>query len=156
MTTTLRAFRIDDTEAVVAVLEDTFRRTWAPAISAAALRDWRDADKARAYVREHGTAFVLAEVDARVVGMVHWQNDFIDAIHVLGSHARRGLGRLLLAAAEARIAAAGHARIRLETDTFNGDSRAFYRACGYAEIGQYPDREWNSGLVTVLLEKTIA
>lgn len=156
MTTTLRAFHAADSEAVVAVLEDSFRRTWAAAISADARRDWYDADKARRYVREHGSAFVLAEVDARVVGMVHWQDDFIDALHVLGSHARRGIGRRLLAVAEVAIAAAGHARIRLETDTFNEGSRAFYRACGYAEIGQYPDQEWNSGLVTVLLEKAIA
>ena len=50
-----------------------------------------------------------------------------------------------------KIAVSGHAVARLETDTFNTRSQAFYAARGYREAGRYPDEEWNSGLTTVLL-----
>lgn len=67
-----------------------------------------------------------------------------------------GLGRLLLARAEQEIGEAGLRKVRLETDTFNQQSQAFYRAMGYIELGQYPDEEWDSGLTTVLFEKLLA
>jgi hypothetical protein len=57
--------------------------------------------------------------------------------------------------AEAEMARAGHASARLETDTFNQRSQAFYAARGYIEAGRYPDEEWNSGLTTLLLMKPL-
>jgi ribosomal protein S18 acetylase RimI-like enzyme len=57
--------------------------------------------------------------------------------------------------AEAEIARAGFASVRLETDTFNTRSQAFYAARGYREAGRYPDTEWNSGLTTLLLVKPL-
>jgi hypothetical protein len=57
--------------------------------------------------------------------------------------------------AEAAIAEAGFAAARLETDTFNRRSQAFYAARGYREAGRYPDEEWNSGLTTLLLVKPL-
>jgi ribosomal protein S18 acetylase RimI-like enzyme len=57
--------------------------------------------------------------------------------------------------AEARIAEAGHAAVRLETDTFNHASQALYRSRGYGEVDRYPDTEWASGLTTLLLRKAL-
>ena len=57
--------------------------------------------------------------------------------------------------AEATIAEAGFAKARLETDTFNTRSRAFYDRRGYREADRYPDEEWNSGLTTLLLVKAL-
>jgi ribosomal protein S18 acetylase RimI-like enzyme len=57
--------------------------------------------------------------------------------------------------AEAAMAADGHAQARLETDTFNTRSQAFYAKRGYREAGRYPDEEWNSGLTTLLLVKVL-
>jgi ribosomal protein S18 acetylase RimI-like enzyme len=57
--------------------------------------------------------------------------------------------------AEAGMAVAGFAVARLETDTFNENSQAFYRARGYREAGRYPDEMWDSGLTTVLLVKAL-
>lgn len=57
--------------------------------------------------------------------------------------------------AEAEIAGAGFASARLETDSFNLGAQAFYVARGYVEAGRYPDKEWNSGLTTLLLEKRL-
>jgi ribosomal protein S18 acetylase RimI-like enzyme len=55
--------------------------------------------------------------------------------------------------AEGEMARAGHPTARLETDTFNTRSQAFYTARGYVETDRYPDLEWNSNLTTLLLEK---
>jgi hypothetical protein len=57
--------------------------------------------------------------------------------------------------AEAEIARSGSASARLETDTFNTRSQAFYAARGYLEAGRYPDTEWDSGLTTLLLAKAL-
>ena len=92
----------------------------------------------------------------QVLGMVHWEGDFVHALHVIGAAQGQGVGRALLAHAEQAMEAAGQAVARLETDTFNTRSRAFYAALGYREIDSYPDQEWESGLTTLLLEKPLA
>jgi ribosomal protein S18 acetylase RimI-like enzyme len=53
----------------------------------------------------------------------------------------RGLGRALLEAAEARIAALGGRRVYVETSTTEryAPTRAFYRACGYHLEALLPD-----------------
>jgi ribosomal protein S18 acetylase RimI-like enzyme len=86
---------------------------------------------------------------------VHWEGDFVNALHVRSCAARTGVGAALMDVAEAAIAAAGHPAARLETDTFNARSQAFYAARGYREAGRYPDEEWSSGLTTLLLVKPL-
>ncbi|MGO4840057.1 GNAT family N-acetyltransferase [Rhizobiaceae sp. 2RAB30] len=87
--------------------------------------------------------------------MIHWQADFISALHIADAGRRRGIGRLLLSHAEAAIAAAGHRQARLETDTFKTGAVAFYSALGYREAARYPDEEWDSGLTTLLMKKSL-
>lgn len=79
-------------------------------------------------------------------------DDFIDALHVPSAFQRRGIGRRLLIRAERDIAEKGFRQVRLETDTFNAQAQAFYKALGYIEMARYPDEEWQSGLTTVLFE----
>lgn len=140
---------------MVAVLDSTFHSTWAPQLTPAALAKRLREQPGRAYVRDKGEAFVVAAEAGEILGMVHWDGDFIHALHVRPAAQRRGVGRALLAYAEAEIAAAGHAQARLDTDTFNAQSRAFYAGLGYREIDSYPDLEWDSGLTTLLLEKRL-
>jgi GNAT superfamily N-acetyltransferase len=90
-----------------------------------------------------------------VVGFVDWEGDFVNALHVGRAHARTGVGAALMDLAEAEIAKAGHGRARLETDTFNAPSQAFYAARGYREADRYPDTEWASGITTLLLVKAL-
>jgi len=52
---------------------------------------------------------------------------------------RRGLGRLLLEAAEAAAVAAGASELRLEVRTDNRAAIAAYEAAGYRPIGRYAD-----------------
>ena len=61
----------------------------------------------------------------------------------------------ICSSAHVRAARAGFAAVRLETDTFNTASRAFYAARGYVEADRYPDEEWDSGLTTILLVKAL-
>jgi len=151
----LRPFRPGDEAGVIAVLEDTFQSTWAPQLRPEAMERYLRDRPARAYAAKMADAFVLAVEDEQVLGMVHWDGDFIHALHVTGAAQRRGVGRALLAHAEGAMAAAGETAARLETDTFNARSRAFYAALGYREIDSYPDEEWDSGLTTLLLEKPL-
>jgi ribosomal protein S18 acetylase RimI-like enzyme len=144
-----------DAPALRAILYDTFESTWLPAITPEAAQAFRDEDRPAAYVRERGHLFTLAERDGEAAGFVDWDGDFINALHVLACHARTGVGSALMDHAEAEIARAGHAQARLETDTFNLRSQAFYAARGYREADRYPDHEWNSGLATLLLVKAL-
>ena len=151
----LRPARPADAAALAAILYDTFENTWAAQVTPAAARAFRDEDRPGAYVAARGLEFWVAERAGEVVGFVDWEGDFVNALHVRAAHARTGVGARLMDHVEAAIAAAGHAAARLETDTFNAGSRALYTARGYREMDRYPDLEWDSGVVTLLLVKPL-
>jgi len=151
----LRRAQLADAPELRAILHDTFESTWRPNITTAAADAFLSEDRPSAYIRARGLEFRVAERDGEVVGLVHWEADFVNALHVLASYARSGIGAALMDEAEAEIASAGFASARLETDTFNSRSQAFYAARGYVEAGRYPDTEWNSGLTTLLLAKDL-
>ena len=151
----LRMARADDAPALRAILYDTFESTWKPELTPEAVKAFLREDRPGAYVSTRGQLFWVAERDREIAGFVDWDGDFVNALHVLARHARTGIGARLMDLAEAEIANAGFAAARLETDTFNLRSQAFYRARGYVEVERYPDLEWNSGLTTLLLVKTL-
>ncbi len=144
-----------DAQAVEDILTDTYLGTWKPQLTAAAAAAFERQGKIRSYVEARLQAFRVACVDGVPAAMVDWENNFIWALHVGRTWQRMGLGGALLAHAEGDIARAGHREARLETDTFNVQSRAFYRRHGYAEIDFYPDESWDSGFMTVLLSKAL-
>lgn len=152
---TVRRATPADAAALRAILTDTLESTWAPNISEDAARSVRAQDRPAAYVSARGRLFWVAEVGEVVVGLVDWEGDFVNALHVRASHARMGVGARLMDHAEAAVRAGGFSSARLETDTFNLRSQAFYAARGYREADRYPDTEWNSGLTTLLLVKTL-
>tara|TARA_R110001599_G_scaffold16562_1_gene67094 strand:+ start:302 stop:784 length:483 start_codon:yes stop_codon:yes gene_type:complete len=152
----LRPARTDDSAALIAILHSTFQSTWRPAITLAAAEAYAREDRPADYVARCGLEFHVAERAGEVIGLVHWRDDFIHGLHVHSGHARSGAGTALMDLAEAEIARAGFPAARLETDTFNTASQAFYAARGYVEAGRYPDEEWDSGLTTLLLEKRLS
>jgi len=152
----VRPARPDDAGAFVAILRDTFDSTWRPQVTPEAVARFQADDPPTDYVGERGLEFWAAERDGEVVGLVDWEGDFVNALHVCRDHARTGVGRALMDVAEAAIAASGHPAARLETDTFNAASQAFYRARGYVETDRYPDTQWASGLTTLLLVKQLS
>lgn len=151
----IRQARPDDAGALKAILRDTFESTWRPELTAEAARAFLGEDRPATYVGERGLLFFVAEAGGEVVGFVDRDGDFINALHVRSSHARTGVGGRLMDRAEAGIAEAGFPTARLETDTFNLRSQAFYAKRGYREADRYPDEEWNSGLTTILLVKAL-
>jgi len=85
-------------------------------------------------------AVLVAEVDGEVLGCVHVQEfhalasepaALVVALVVAGRARRRGLGRGLLAEAEAWGRARGLASLRVRTRAERGDAQVFYRARGY-------------------------
>ena len=152
----LRRAEPSDLPGLRAILHDTFQSTWRPQITPTAAQAFLTEDRPSVYVGERGLLFQVAERAGEVVGFVDWQGDFVNALHVRTDQARSGVGAALMDLAEASIAGAGHSTSRLETDTFNARSQAFYAARGYVEADRYPDTEWDSGLVTLLLVKKLA
>ena len=144
-----------DAPELEAILRDTFESTWKPQIRPEVAQTHVSENRPGAFVAEQGLQFWVAERDGEVVGLVHWVSDFINALHVPARHARTGVGARLMDVAEAKIAEASFAAVRLETDTFNVASQAFYLNRGYHEAGRYPDEEWDSGLTTILYVKAI-
>ncbi len=153
MTLQIRRAALGDAEILHLILHDTFASTWLPQVTAQAAARFRNEDRPAAYVADRGMLFRVAVREGKVVGFVDREGDFINALHVHSRHARTGVGAALMDHAEAEIAAAGHPSVRLETDTFNIRSQAFYAARGFVEADRYPDEEWESGLTTLLLVK---
>lgn len=141
--------------ALKAVLRETFVSTWLPQLTSEAAAAYLDEDRPVAYIDERGLLFWIAQQGAQILGFVDYNGDFVNALHVRPFYARIGVGNRLMDKAEAEIGNAGFGIARLETDTFNSQSQAFYAARGYREVDRYPDEEWNSGLTTLLLEKTL-
>jgi ribosomal protein S18 acetylase RimI-like enzyme len=152
---TARLARPADSSSLRAILHDTFESTWLPHINQAAAEAFRREDRPARYVAERGLLFRVAEREGQVVGFVDWQEDFVNALHVHSVCHRTGVGAHLMDLAEREIAKAGFASVRLETDSFNTRSQAFYAARGYREADRYPDLEWNSSLTTLLLVKPL-
>ncbi|CUJ62907.1 putative acetyltransferase [Achromobacter xylosoxidans] len=155
-TLTIRLARPDDAAALEDILTATYEGTWRPQMTPEKYRYFLDSGKIPRYVAERGARFYVCEAEGRVAGMVDWEKNFIWALHVHPAMQRRGVGAALLALAEDGMRGAGFGQARLETDTFNVQSRAFYGKQGYAEIDTYPDEEWDSGFTTVLLVKALA
>ena len=154
--TLVRRARSGDAPALRAILHDTHESTWFPTVTPAAAEAFRKEDRPAAYVAARGLQFWVAERDGEMVGFVDWDGDFVNALHVRSNDARMGVGSRLMDKAEADIERSGFTAARLETDTFNARSQAFYAHRGYREADRYPDKEWNSGLTTMLLVKAFA
>ncbi|MGS1095547.1 N-acetyltransferase family protein [Aquamicrobium terrae] len=138
-----------------AILRETFETTWRPQITEASVRRYVETDIGGRFVERCGTDMLVAEIGGEIAGLIHCVDDFVDALHVSSGLQRKGVGRRLMEQAERDMAAQGFRRSRLETDTFNEQSQSFYKALGYVETGRYPDEEWQSGLTTILFEKTL-
>ncbi len=152
---TVRRAGAGDTAALKEILRDTFENTWLPQITTMAAQRYVQWDIGGRYVDENGQDFAVAEIDGKLAGLVHWEDDFIEALHVSTQYQGRGVGRCLLDHAEEMIRKAGFPQVRLETDTFNEQAQAVYKARGYEEKGRYPDDEWDSGFTTVLFVKRL-
>jgi GNAT superfamily N-acetyltransferase len=93
---------------------------------------------------------VLAEIDGRVVGLVVADDDWVEDLWVAKEHRRRGIGGVLLAAAERQIAERGHVEARLRVVARNVEARRFYAAHGWAEAESYPHERWSFAMLEMV------
>ncbi|WP_137864285.1 MULTISPECIES: GNAT family N-acetyltransferase [unclassified Sphingomonas] len=149
----IRRAHAGDAPRLEAILQNSFENTWLPALLPAAAERYRAENRGARYVETSLDAFRVAEVGDVVAGFVHWLGDFVEGLHVHGDCRRWGVGTLLMDCAEQAMAAQGFAAARLETDSFNLASQAFYLGRGYVEQARYPDEEWDSGFTTILYAK---
>ncbi|SIT77580.1 GNAT family acetyltransferase [Microbacterium sp. RU33B] len=134
MTTGIRTFSIGDTEAVVALWH-----------AAGLTRPWndphRDIERKLAVQPE---LFLVAEADGGVVGSVMAGYDghrgWLYYLAADPDHRGRGIGRALVAEAEARLLALGCPKVQLMVRPDNAAARGFYEALGYETF-----ETWNTG-----------
>jgi GNAT superfamily N-acetyltransferase len=71
----------------------------------------------------------VATIDGEVIAFGHYHHGEIMAVYVDPAHARRGVGRLLMAKLEEVARADGATHLHLNAAL---NSEGFYAACGYA------------------------
>ncbi|WP_307826805.1 GNAT family N-acetyltransferase [Streptomyces pactum] len=112
----------------------------------------------------------LAEAREGVVGAweLWWEDEaawgpqppvagYVHRLMVDRSTAAPGTGRLLLEAAERRVAAVGRGRVRLDCLATNPQLNAYYRAAGYRVVGHAEGKPQPGGVAKsfTLLEKRL-
>ena len=95
----------------------------------------RGADEFRRRVPAQVPHTTVAELDGAVVGFVVVHDDEVDQMYVGASARGSGVADVLLRAAEAQIAAAGHAVAWLAVVPGNARARRFYERNGWADAG---------------------
>jgi GNAT superfamily N-acetyltransferase len=103
-------------------------------------------------IAEGRTRLLVAEDGGRLVGTVllflaHQPNAphraEVGKMLVLSSHRRRGLGRRLLAAAEAAALDGGRTLLVLDTEAGSA-GEMLYRRCGWTALGAVPDHSYTT------------
>ena len=97
---------------------------------------------------------LVAEVADRIVGVVVSDDDWVEDLWVAKEYRNRGIGAMLLTAAERQIAKRNYTEAQLRVVEENLDARRFYAAHGWAETVSYPHEKW--GFAMVEMVKTLA
>jgi GNAT superfamily N-acetyltransferase len=89
----------------------------------------------------------------QLVGVALTRHEWLDDLWIAPPHRGHGVGRRLLAAAEAQIASRALTRARLRVIAENDRARRFYLAHGWAEVRSYPHERY--GFPMIELEKPL-
>ena len=115
---------------MVALAIHTVRTNYTPFLDRDAIETWIAGGGVTDHVGAHLGTCCVAERDGDVVGFCVTKGPLIDLLLVAPAHQRRGIGRILLADAEARLFAE-HGAIRLESFADNSAANAFYLSQGW-------------------------
>lgn len=164
----VRAATEADVAALVRLRDGAARWMLARGISGQWLPGELDEDHFRR-VMAHGEVW-LAQVGGRIAGAweLWWQDEaawgpqppvagYVHRLMVDRGVAAPGTGRLLLTAAERRVAAVGRTRVRLDCLAGNAHLNAYYRDAGYRAVGRKAGKPQPGGAAKsfTLLEKEL-
>lgn len=127
---TIRPAGENDRDALVTLAICTARTNYTPFLGRDAIERWIAGGGVTEHLDTHLGVCRVAERDGEVVGFSVTKGPLIDLLMVAPAHQRRGIGRALLADAEARLFAE-HAAIRLESFADNPAANAFYMSQGW-------------------------
>ncbi|HLW67507.1 MAG TPA: GNAT family N-acetyltransferase [Gemmataceae bacterium] len=130
----LRAYRLNDAPALLALVRDTIRRVNSRDYSPDQIRAWASDDiDAQVWAGRFAGRFVaVAEEAGRPVGFADLEpNGHIDRFFVSADHQRRGVGRLLLSAVVAEVQRLGIARLFTEASI---TARPFFESQGFVVL----------------------
>lgn len=125
----LRDFMPGDLEAVEALVRRTIAAAYAPVYSPEAVAFFERFHTRHAILADAVKGVVLvAEADGNLAATGTVVGSYIKRVFVAPERQRQGLGRLVMAALEARAASQGKPEVRLDASL---PSKAFYDALGY-------------------------
>jgi ribosomal protein S18 acetylase RimI-like enzyme len=138
--TEIRAYREEEAAALAALWQACgLTRPWNPP----------EADIALARRSGHGDILVAAQNDGAIVGSVMVGHDghrgWVYYLAVAPAHRRGGLGRRLMQAAEAWVAARGVRKLELMVRDSNAAVAEFYQSIGYAREPVLVMSRWLDG-----------
>ena len=131
---TIRPAGENDRDELVALVICTIRTNYIPFLGRDAIETWIADGGVTDHVDTHLGACRVAERDGDIVGFCVTKGPLIELLMVAPTHQRRGIGRVLLADAEARLFTE-HAAIRLESFADNSAANAFYVSQGWQTDG---------------------
>jgi ribosomal protein S18 acetylase RimI-like enzyme len=128
----IRDFRMSDYDALVALWQAA-RLPYKPA--------GRDArERIEKEIQRSGTVFLMAEMDGQLVGSVVATHDgrkgWINRLAVASPFRRQGIARMLVQAAERRLAGAGIEIVACLIEDWNQESQRFFQSIGYSRFDQ--------------------
>jgi GNAT superfamily N-acetyltransferase len=91
----------------------------------------------RARAAERIGEMTVAVVDGEIAGFVLVVDDEVEQVYVSAAHRGTGVADALLAEAERRVRASGHARAWLAVVAGNARARAFYERAGWRDEGPF-------------------
>ena len=100
---TIRPARENDRDALVALAIGTIRTNYTPFLDRDAVEEWIASGGVTEHVDAHLGACRVAEREGDIVGFCVTKGPLVEVLMVAPAHQRRGIGRVLLADAEAGI-----------------------------------------------------
>lgn len=146
-TITIRAARPGDAEALMHLLDRSWRAHWAPHLGPEARAQYEASRPVARYVEAYGAELMVAERGGVVVGMYLLEGPWLHAVHVDSWAIGSGVGRALMDAAE--LAGAQ----RLEVRAFNIRARDFYAGRGWIEVDEHEGSEMGTPVRTIVMER---